>query len=103
MRNENLTETFPSLKQKSYLFTYCNLTTCKMSQNLLLILDTFLVYQTVAQELITNENILMQTVGFDVSVEHPHQHIVRWFSLFRGKCLAVITERLGKCRLHMCI
>ena len=34
-------------------------------------------YQEKAQELVTNENILLQTLGFDVAIDHPHTHVVR--------------------------
>jgi cyclin T len=64
-----------------------------MSQNLLLKLDTLIQkYLVRAQELTFNENVLIQTLGFDMSVDHPHAHIVRCFHLVRGKCLYVTTE-----------
>jgi cyclin T len=53
-----------------------------MSQNLLLMMDVFLqVYQAEAEELTFNENVLFQTLGFSVTVEHPHMHIVRWLEV----------------------
>jgi hypothetical protein len=42
-------------------------------------------FEAEVQEIITNEKILLQTLGFQESVEYPHQHIVRCFSLFRGR------------------
>jgi hypothetical protein len=39
-----------------------------------------------AQELTTNESVLLQPLGFDVSVAHPHAVIVRSVDLVRGKC-----------------
>ncbi len=27
--------------------------------------------------MVTNENILLQTLGFDVAIDHPHTHVVR--------------------------
>lgn len=42
-----------------------------------------------AQDLVFNENILLQTLGFDVAIDHPHTHIVRCCHLVRaGKDLA---------------
>lgn len=45
-----------------------------------------------------NENVLLQTLGFDVAIDHPHTHVVRCCHLVRGKCLAVVTRKRGKCR-----
>jgi len=33
-------------------------------------------YLEQAQELVSNENILLQTLGFDVAIDHPHTHVV---------------------------
>ena len=37
-----------------------------------------------AQELVSNENILLQTLGFDVAIDHPHTHVVRCCQLVKG-------------------
>lgn len=37
-----------------------------------------------AQELVTNENILLQTLGFDVVIEHPHTFVVRGTQLVKA-------------------
>lgn len=42
-------------------------------------------YQEQAQDLILNENVLLQTLGFDVAVDHPHTHVVRTCQLVKGK------------------
>lgn len=41
-------------------------------------------YQEKAQELVTNENILLQTLGFDVAIDHPHTHVVRGCQLVKA-------------------
>jgi cyclin T len=40
------------------------------------------VYAEQAQELVFNENILLQTLGFDVAIDHPHTHVVKACQLF---------------------
>jgi hypothetical protein len=50
-----------------------------------------------------NENVLLQTLGFDAAIDHPHTHVVRCCHLVRGKCLAVVTRRGGKCRQQVYI
>lgn len=39
-------------------------------------------YAEQAQELVFNENILLQTLGFDVAIDHPHTHVVKACQLF---------------------
>jgi len=47
-------------------------------------------YAEQAQELIQNENILLQTLGFDVAIDHPHTQVLKCCQhLFRGKCRPV--------------
>lgn len=41
-------------------------------------------YHTLSQELVMNENILLQTLGFDLAVDHPHTHIIKCCQLVRG-------------------
>jgi hypothetical protein len=55
-------------------------------------------YLEQAQDLVFNENVLLQTLGFDVAIDHPHTHVVRCCHLVRGKCLAGMTTTGGKCR-----
>lgn len=46
-------------------------------------------YAEQAQELVLNENILLQTLGFDVAIDHPHTHVVKACQLFNivtGTC-----------------
>jgi len=60
-------------------------------------------YLEQAQDLVFNENVLLQTLGFDVAIDHPHTHVVRCCHLVRGKCLAVVTRRGDKCRQQIYI
>lgn len=41
-------------------------------------------YTEQAQDIVFNENILLQTLGFDVAVDHPHTHVVKAIQLVRG-------------------
>jgi len=40
--------------------------------------------QDQAAELVANENILLQTLGFDVAIDHPHTHVVRCCQLVKA-------------------
>jgi len=42
-------------------------------------------YAELAQELVFNENVLLQTLGFDVAIDHPHTHVVRTCQLVKGR------------------
>lgn len=57
-----------------------------------MLITVFLVifrYQQLSQDLVFNENVLLQTLGFDVAIDHPHTHIVRCCHLVKaGKDLA---------------
>ena len=37
-----------------------------------------------AQDLVFNENVLLQTLGFDVAIDHPHTHVVKTCHLVKG-------------------
>ncbi|KAG0727371.1 Cyclin-T2 [Chionoecetes opilio] len=55
-----------------------------------------------AQELVVNENILLQTLGFDVAIDHPHTHVVRCCHLVRAtKDLAQTSYFMATSSLHM--
>lgn len=41
-------------------------------------------YAAQSQELVFNENVLLQTLGFDVAIDHPHTHVVRCCHLVKG-------------------
>lgn len=41
-------------------------------------------YQEQAQDLVFNENVLLQTLGFDVAIDHPHTHVVKTCSLVKA-------------------
>lgn len=43
-------------------------------------------YSEQAQDLVFNENILLQTLGFDVAIDHPHTHVVKTMQLVNGNC-----------------
>lgn len=49
-------------------------------------------YLEQAQDLVFNENVLLQTLGFDVAIDHPHTHVVRCCHLVKGMafCLYLI-------------
>lgn len=42
-------------------------------------------FQEQAQDLVFNENVLLQTLGFDVAVDHPHTHVVKTCHLVKGE------------------
>lgn len=44
----------------------------------------FQAYMEQAQELVRNENILLQTLGFDVAIDHPHTHVVKCCQLVKA-------------------
>lgn len=49
-------------------------------------------YTEQAQDIVFNENILLQTLGFDVAVDHPHTHVVKAIQLVRGtEALAIAS------------
>ncbi|XP_023712715.1 cyclin-T1 isoform X2 [Cryptotermes secundus] len=53
-----------------------------------LLLDTESeMYVAQVRNLTLNESILLQTLGFEVSVDHPHTHVVRLFHLVRVRVL----------------
>ncbi|XP_019866809.2 cyclin-T-like isoform X2 [Aethina tumida] len=64
-------------------------------------------YLSQAQDLVFNENVLLQTLGFDVAIDHPHTHVVRCCHLVRAsKDLAQTSYFMASNSLHlttMCI
>lgn len=42
------------------------------------------LYVEQAQDLVFNENVLLQTLGFDVAIDHPHTHVVKTCHLVKG-------------------
>merc|ERR1711963_1213404 len=59
-------------------------------------------YQEQAQELVTNENILLQTLGFDVAIDHPHTHVVKCCQLVKAaKELAQTSYFMATNSLHL--
>ncbi|CAH1163982.1 unnamed protein product [Phaedon cochleariae] len=64
-------------------------------------------YISQSQDLVFNENVLLQTLGFDVAIDHPHTHVVRCCHLVRAsKDLAQTSYFMASNSLHlttMCI
>lgn len=59
-------------------------------------------YLEQAQELVFNENVLLQTLGFDVAIDHPHTHVVRCCHLVRAsKDLAQTSYFMASNSLHL--
>uniref|UniRef100_A0A0A9WEZ5 Cyclin-T1 n=1 Tax=Lygus hesperus TaxID=30085 RepID=A0A0A9WEZ5_LYGHE len=59
-------------------------------------------YNEQAQELVVNENILLQTLGFDVAIDHPHTHVVKCCHLVRAsKDLAQTSYFMASNSLHL--
>ncbi|XP_017003533.2 cyclin-T [Drosophila takahashii] len=59
-------------------------------------------YAELAQELVFNENVLLQTLGFDVAIDHPHTHVVRTCQLVKAcKDLAQTSYFLASNSLHL--
>ncbi|XP_064644218.1 cyclin-T1-like isoform X2 [Lineus longissimus] len=59
-------------------------------------------YLEKAQELVCNENILLQALGFDITVDHPHTHVVKTCQLVRAsKDLAQTSYFLATNSLHL--
>ncbi|KAI4467091.1 cyclin [Holotrichia oblita] len=60
------------------------------------------MYQAQSQDLVFNENILLQTLGFDVAIDHPHTHVVRCCHLVRAsKDLAQTSYFMASNSLHL--
>ncbi|KAH8395288.1 hypothetical protein KR222_008187 [Zaprionus bogoriensis] len=59
-------------------------------------------YADLAQELVFNENVLLQTLGFDVAIDHPHTHVVKTCQLVKAcKDLAQTSYFLASNSLHL--
>ncbi|XP_063217677.1 cyclin-T isoform X1 [Bacillus rossius redtenbacheri] len=59
-------------------------------------------YLEQAQDLVFNENVLLQTLGFDVAIDHPHTHVVRCCELVRAsKDLAQTSYFMASNSLHL--
>uniref|UniRef100_A0A1B6CKX9 Cyclin-like domain-containing protein n=1 Tax=Clastoptera arizonana TaxID=38151 RepID=A0A1B6CKX9_9HEMI len=59
-------------------------------------------YLEQAQDLVVNENILLQTLGFDVAIDHPHTHVVKCCHLVRAsKDLAQTSYFMASNSLHL--
>ncbi|XP_055378541.1 cyclin-T isoform X2 [Condylostylus longicornis] len=60
------------------------------------------VYAEQAQDLVFNENVLLQTLGFDVAIDHPHTHVVKTCHLVKAcKDLAQTSYFLASNSLHL--
>ncbi|KAL5009449.1 hypothetical protein ScPMuIL_011754 [Solemya velum] len=61
-------------------------------------------YLEQAQELVINENILLQTLGFDITVDHPHTNVVKTCQMVRAsKDLAQTSYFLATNSLHLTV
>ncbi|XP_052757087.1 cyclin-T isoform X2 [Galleria mellonella] len=59
-------------------------------------------YTEQAQDLVFNENVLLQTLGFDVAIDHPHTHVVRTCHLVKApKDLAQTSYFMASNSLHL--
>lgn len=59
-------------------------------------------YAAQSQDLVFNENVLLQTLGFDVAIDHPHTHVVRCCHLVRAsKDLAQTSYFMASNSLHL--
>ncbi|XP_063704942.1 cyclin-T-like isoform X2 [Culicoides brevitarsis] len=59
-------------------------------------------YQELAQDLVFNENVLLQTLGFDVAIDHPHTHVVKTCGLVKAsKELAQTSYFMASNSLHL--
>ncbi|XP_065053213.1 cyclin-T1-like isoform X2 [Rhopilema esculentum] len=59
-------------------------------------------YMQMAQDLVDNESILLQTLGFDLSVEHPHTYVVKCAQMVKAaKELAQTSYFLATNCLHL--
>ncbi|XP_055685627.1 cyclin-T isoform X2 [Lutzomyia longipalpis] len=55
-----------------------------------------------AQDLVFNENVLLQTLGFDVAIDHPHTHVVKTCHLVKAcKDLAQTSYFMASNSLHL--
>ncbi|XP_067647753.1 cyclin-T isoform X2 [Eurosta solidaginis] len=62
--------------------------------------DAYYIEQ--AQELVFNENVLLQTLGFDVAIDHPHTFVVKTCHLVKAcKDLAQTSYFLASNSLHL--
>lgn len=48
-------------------------------------------YVQAAHDLVFNENVLLQTLGFDLAIDHPHTHVVRCCHLVNGMTYFIQT------------
>lgn len=59
-------------------------------------------YAELAQDLVFNENVLLQTLGFDVAIDHPHTHVVKTCHLVKAsKDLAQTSYFMASNSLHL--
>lgn len=53
-------------------------------------------YQALAGELVANENLMLQTLGFDIGIDHPHTHVVKCCQLVKASKVIDCANRLWK-------
>ncbi|XP_071943517.1 uncharacterized protein [Antedon mediterranea] len=60
------------------------------------------LYSQLAQELVINESIILQTLGFEIAVDHPHTHVVKCTQLIRAsKDLSQTSYFMATNSLHL--
>lgn len=47
-------------------------------------------FRQLYDELVRNENILLASLGFDCSIDHPHTHVVKCCQLIKGEYVHII-------------
>ncbi|XP_022911758.2 cyclin-T isoform X2 [Onthophagus taurus] len=87
-------------RKLEHVIKYANL--CKNPHDTRIFEITSERYQAQSQDLVFNENILLQTLGFDVAIDHPHTHVVRCCHLVRAsKDLAQTSYFMASNSLHL--
>lgn len=56
--------------------------------------STFFIqeYQALAGELVANENLMLQTLGFDIGIDHPHTHVVKCCQLVKASKVLIVCH-----------
>uniref|UniRef100_A0A673ASZ2 Cyclin-like domain-containing protein n=1 Tax=Sphaeramia orbicularis TaxID=375764 RepID=A0A673ASZ2_9TELE len=51
----------------------------------------YAAYLQQAQDLVILESIILQTLAFEITIDHPHTHVVKCTQLVRGECLVILS------------
>uniref|UniRef100_A0A8B9R654 Cyclin T1 n=1 Tax=Astyanax mexicanus TaxID=7994 RepID=A0A8B9R654_ASTMX len=52
-------------------------------------------YVQQSQDLVALESIILQTLAFDITIDHPHSHVVKCTQLVRGKVLFITKNSIN--------